>query len=390
MVTICAASLLFCLSASVAQRGEPQKISEVRLTLENKVEEFHGVAKYATIHPRLDRIIYIKETEESGTTEVFQRFLSDDKDSVVIKGVGLVWNFSLSRDGTKIALSSGGMTWWYESAIYIANIDGSGLRKLTQSKFLGGSYIDPDTGEEFSRPPYDRYYSLPLISPNGKKVLFIMADSVKQKDLLCVINSDGSALKILDEANIGIPKVWSNDSRRVYYFEIDEQASPPRPLYLVEYDLERGSERRITEVPRRSGPPLLLLMSPGEEKVYYYSDTGLTEYYLLTQQRRMITQTRLENLVFSPSAEKLVGSLDNRLYVIRISDGQTTALQMAAEKDPLELSKLKPLPKQMDILSPQVQGQMRIQSLQWIDEKRLLCVIANDKLQKIGILTLSP
>jgi hypothetical protein len=104
----------------------------------------------------------------------------------------------------------------------------------------------------------------------------------------------------------------------------------------------------------------------------------------------MITQTRLENLVFSPSAEKLVGSLDNRLYVIRISDGQTTALQMAAEKDPLELSKLKPLPKQMDILLPQVQGQMRIQSLQWIDEKRLLCVIANDKLQKIGILTLSP
>jgi TolB protein len=113
----------------------------------------------------------------------------------VTRGAGRNSTPSISRDGKRIAFVStrdGG-----KHQIYIANLDGTGLRRLTTDATIG-------------------YYN-PQWSPDGKRIVYY-TEKGDGKDQVWVMNSDGSNMKLLT-ADIGhnIFPGWSPDGKKIIF-----------------------------------------------------------------------------------------------------------------------------------------------------------------------------
>lgn len=113
----------------------------------------------------------------------------------VTRGGGRNATPSISRDGKRIVFVStrdGG-----KHQIYIANLDGTGLRRLTTDATIG--------------------YFNPQFSPDGKRIVYY-TEKGDGKDQVWVMNTDGSNMKLLT-ADIGhnIFPGWSPDGKRIIF-----------------------------------------------------------------------------------------------------------------------------------------------------------------------------
>jgi len=142
-----------------------------------------------------------------------------------------------SPDGEQVVFVLHGPTWYYTSDIYVVDIDGQGLTKLTQSVAYidkPGYPIGPKSNEYWVGAAYQRYYGSPRYSPDGSRILLQVHDVVGQiRDFTAVMNPDGSDLQILAE---GRPCCWSADGKAVYYHHKG---------FLTRMDLETRTTRTV-------------------------------------------------------------------------------------------------------------------------------------------------
>ncbi len=181
--------------------------------------------------------------------------------------------------------------------IFEANLDGSGLKRLTDSKGYDaeGSY-SPDgkhivfcsnrTGEknlelyimdadgsqvrQLTRVP-GCYNGGPFFSPDGMKVIFRSDRKKKDHLQLYVINVDGSGEKALtnDENWVFWAPYWYKDSRHIIYTAADHSNPLVRPNYdLYWMDTETGKKTRLTYAP---GADVLPVFSPDYARILWTS-----------------------------------------------------------------------------------------------------------------------
>jgi len=123
-------------------------------------------------------------------------------------GLDVFSNPAFSPDNKLLIFSVGGGTRYYPSDIYSIKIDGSDLRKLTQSVVMAVP------GTVNSAPIFSQYFYAAQYSPDGKKVMLRMYDAIQREDHVALVNRDGGQLEVIRP---GVPLFWSNDVDALYY-----------------------------------------------------------------------------------------------------------------------------------------------------------------------------
>ena len=148
-----------------------------------------------------------------------------------------------------------------EVGIYVAGVDGSGLRQVTSS------------GD-------GRIHGFPAFSPDGRRIAFLQEDEgaipvgAVHGDLF-VVNTDGSGLrqvnpagtKVVATGSVGRPMDWSPDSRQLVFAVVEGSLELGRSAaYVLDVEVDGGPPRRISDL----GSWLLIAeWSPDGEWVVY-------------------------------------------------------------------------------------------------------------------------
>ena len=130
------------------------------------------------------------------------------------RGDGPAW----SPDGRRIAFEVGVNE--YPSLIYVVDVDGSGLRRLTRRE-----------------QAYDRHSS-PVWSPDGKTIAFEGYNDGNH--WINVVGADGSGQRELSQRGgpyLDVAPVWSQDGRSIMFTKLSDDA-----VYAMRRD---GSGRRV-------------------------------------------------------------------------------------------------------------------------------------------------
>ncbi|MSQ95159.1 MAG: biopolymer transporter Tol [Gemmataceae bacterium] len=182
--------------------------------------------------------------------------------------------------------------------IFEANLDGSGLKRLTNSMGYDGegSYsadgkkivfcsnrsgaknlelytmdADGKNVRPLTKAP-GCYNGGPFFSPDGKKVIFRSDRKKKDHLQLYVINVDGTNEKALtdDESWVFWAPYWYKDSTHIIYTAADHSNPLVRPNYdLYWMNIETGKKVRLTFAP---GADVLPVFSPDYAKVMWTSN----------------------------------------------------------------------------------------------------------------------
>jgi TolB protein len=155
---------------------------------------------------------------------------------------------SFSADGKEIVFCSnrdGNLE------LYIMNADGSNVRKLTNAPgcYNGG----------------------PFFSPDGQKVIFRSDRKEKDRLQLYVINRDGTGEKALTTNDKWVywAPYWYKDGKHIIYTAADHSDETKRPNYdLYWMNIETGKVTRLTYAP---GQDVLPVFSPDSTKVMWTS-----------------------------------------------------------------------------------------------------------------------
>ena len=164
-------------------------------------------------------------------------------------------NPDVSPDGRRIVFERQGVDCGpgcYSEEIYVVNVDGSRLTRLTRSA-PGPSC---DEGGTCSGSP--------AWSPDGKKIAFRRAsgpvvDGLIENVGIFVMNADGSRQRALTQKarpsqGEDTDPQWSPDSRRIVFQRYNvRSARPADGVALWVLDVASGRERRITPFPLRAG-----------------------------------------------------------------------------------------------------------------------------------------
>jgi tricorn protease-like protein len=172
--------------------------------------------------------------------------------------------------------------------IFEANLDGSGLKQLTDAKGYNaegsyskdGKYIvfcSNRSGEEnlelyimdadgknvrqLTKAP-KCYNGGPFFSPDGKRVIFRSDRKKKDHLQLYVINSDGTGERALtDDLNwVHWAPFWHPDGTHIVYCAADHSNPTMRPNYDIYWmDVDTGKRVRLTYAP---GADVLPVFSP--------------------------------------------------------------------------------------------------------------------------------
>jgi TolB protein len=182
--------------------------------------------------------------------------------------------------------------------IFESNLDGSGIKRLTDSKGYDaeGSY-SPDgkqivfcsnrTGDknlelfimdadgknvrQLTKAP-GCYNGGPFFSPDGKRVIFRSDRKKKDHLQLYVINVDGSGEKALtdDENWVFWAPYWYKDNKHIIYTAADHTNKLVRPNYdLYWMNIDTGAKVRLTFAP---GADVLPVFSPDYMKLMWTSN----------------------------------------------------------------------------------------------------------------------
>jgi Tol biopolymer transport system component len=157
---------------------------------------------------------------------------------------------SYSADGKQIVFCSN-RSGEENLELYIMNADGSSVRKLTNAPrcYNGG----------------------PFFSPDGKRVIFRSDRKKKDHLQLYVINSDGTGERALtDDLNwVHWAPYWSKDGKHIVYTAADHSDPTKRPNYdLYWMNVETGKKVRLTHAP---GADVLPVFSPDMKKLMWTS-----------------------------------------------------------------------------------------------------------------------
>jgi TolB protein len=278
--------------------------------------------------PDMTQIIF--QAEEKGTGnpfyQIFTMELGSGRVRRVSTGVGKTTCAYFSPDGKKIIFASShrdpDAKKYYEAelklreeekknkvrrkylwdfdpymTIFEANLDGSGLKPLTDAKGYNaeGSYsadgksivfcsnrsgeknlelyimdADGKNVRQLTHAP-DCYNGGPFFSPDGKRVIFRSDRKKKDHLQLYVINSDGTGERALtDDLNwVFWAPYWHPDGKHIVYTGADHSNPTMRPNYDIYWmDVETGKKVRITYAP---GADVLPVISPDGRKLMWTS-----------------------------------------------------------------------------------------------------------------------
>jgi len=276
-----------------------------------------------------DGKLIIFQAEEKGANPFYQQFIMDLATGTVRRvsaGVGKTTCGFFALDGKKIIFASSHLDpdatkhyapeillraeelkskkrrryqWDFDPhmAIFEANLDGTGLRRLTHAPGYNaeGSY-SPDgrsivfcsnrSGEKnlelyimdadgtnvraLTKAP-GCYNGGPFFSPDGKKVIFRSDRKKKDHLQLFVINADGTGEKALTDNDQWVfwAPFWYKDGRHIIYTAADHSDPLQRPNYdLYWMNIETGKKVRLTFAPEAD---VLPVFSPDGLKVMWTS-----------------------------------------------------------------------------------------------------------------------
>jgi WD40 repeat protein len=156
---------------------------------------------------------------------------------------------SVSPDGTHISFGKMNQRTQdpptYKQDVYVANIDGTHLLNLTESKNMDGGFV--------------------VWSPDSQQIAFACTAN---KRTLCISDIDGSHLRILDGSydTYVSPASWSPDGRQILFvsYSTDFQHAE---LYLVNMD-GSNAHRLLDAVPSTQWEPS---WSPDGSKIAFFS-----------------------------------------------------------------------------------------------------------------------
>lgn len=179
--------------------------------------------------------------------------------------------------------------------IFEANLDGSGLKRLTDATGYDaeGSYsadgkqivfcskrdgnlelyimdADGKNVRKLTNAP-NCYNGGPFFSPDGKRVIFRSDRKEKDRLQLYVINSDGTGEKALtgNDKWVYWAPFWYKDGKHIIYTAADHSDPTVRPNYdLYWMNIETGRTVRLTYSP---GQDVLPVFSPDYKKVMWTS-----------------------------------------------------------------------------------------------------------------------
>jgi Tol biopolymer transport system component len=273
-------------------------------------------------------IIFQAEEKDSGNPfyQIFTMDLATGRTHRVSPGVGKTTCSYFAPDGKKIIFASSHLDpdakkhyaeeysrreeerrtgkrrryqWDFDPhmAIFEANLDGTGLKRLTDAPGYNaeGSYSPDGQSIVFcsnrGRPEdlelyiMDRdgknvrqlthatgcYNGGPFFSPDGKRVIFRSDRKKKDHLQLYVINADGTGERALtDDLNwVQWGPYWYKDGRHIVYAAADHGNPTVRPNYdLYWMDTESGKKVRLTYAP---GADVLPVFSPDGKKIMWTS-----------------------------------------------------------------------------------------------------------------------
>lgn len=170
---------------------------------------------------------------------------------------------SWSPDGTRIAFSGG-------ISIFVVNVDGSGPRRLTETDSLAADYA-------------------PAWSPDGTRIAFYRFDQATRRGSIWAARADGSGeAQLATAGNNGMP-YWSPDGRRIAF---QSHRDGNWEIYVMQAD--GTDQRRLTRTPNRhEGEPA---WSP-DGRIVFSAGTGQgRDIYLMNAdgsgERRLTTLRR--------------------------------------------------------------------------------------------------
>jgi TolB protein len=299
------ASLILALQpAQDWQKQEARHLNNIRQLTVDFVRAGEGY-----FSPDSKTIIFQAEEKSTGNPfyQIFTQDLASGRVHRVSSGVGKTTCAYFRPDGKKIIFASSHLdpdakrhydaeyklrdeerknktrrkyVWDFDPqmTIFEANVDGSGLKRLTDAKCYNaeGSYSTDGkqivfcsnrTGEknlelfimdadgknvrQLTHAP-GCYNGGPFFSPDGKRVIF-RSDRKKQDHLqLFVINSDGTGERALtDDLNwVHWAPFWFKDSKHIVYTAADHSNPTQRPNYdLFWMNVESGEKTRLTFAP---------------------------------------------------------------------------------------------------------------------------------------------
>jgi TolB protein len=325
---------MWTIAALMALGGEPgtdwQKLEAPYLRNIRQVTRGFVRAGEGYFSPDGTRIIF--QAEEKGENPFYQQFVMDLANGRVRRvstGIGKTTCGYFSSDGKKIIFASSHLDpdarkhyaeefeqralemktkkrrryqWDFDPymAIFEANPDGTGLRRLTDAPGYNaeGSY-SPDgksivfcsnRGGEKNLELYIMdadgrnvrplthapgcYNGGPFFSPDGKKVIFRSDRKKKDHLQLFVISTDGTGEKALTDNDQWVywAPFWYKDGRHIIYTAADHSDPLKRPNYdLYWMNIDTGKTARLTYAP---GADVLPVFSPDGSKVMWTSTRG--------------------------------------------------------------------------------------------------------------------
>lgn len=256
-------------------------VMELKSGAARRVSPGVGKTTCGYFHPTKERIIFASSHLDPDAKKWYaDEFKLREEEKQTKKRRRYVWDFDPHME------------------IFESNLDGSGIKRLTDSKGYDaeGSYsadgkrivfcsnrsgeknlelyimdADGKNVRKLTNAP-GCYNGGPFFSPDGKKVIFRSDRKKKDHLQLYVINTDGTGEKALtdDENWVFWAPFWYRDSRHIIYTAADHSNPLARPNYDVYWmDIETRKKTRLTFAP---GADVLPVFSPDYSKLMWTSN----------------------------------------------------------------------------------------------------------------------
>jgi Tol biopolymer transport system component len=315
---------LACLALGAEPAGDWQKQEAAHLKNIRQVTRSFVRAGEGYFSPDGTHIIFQAEEKDTGNPfyQIFIESLETGKVRRVSTGVGKTTCSYFHPGGKKIIFASSHLdpdakkhyageykireelkrsgkrrryVWDFDPhmSIFEANLDGTGLRRLTRmgaytaegSYSADGKHIVFASGREGNVELYvmdadgknvrkltnapNCYNGGPFFSPDGKRVVFRSDRKKKDHLQLYVINSDGTGERALtDDLNwVFWAPYWYKDGKHIVYTGADHTRFPPN-YDLWWMNVDTGSKVRLTFAP---GADVLPVFSPDGTKIMWTS-----------------------------------------------------------------------------------------------------------------------